>query len=142
MVYSNCSTFKLFRKKQTFPILSNLRLYCLSSVFRLGVSLVICVVFPLIYNLVSFNLYLIYIFCLLILRVYRVIMAGRSSNRNYSLLESLRSLANTISYKVRLVISFIRFIIFTQRYEEGFETYNLFLDIKIFLFSDIYKDYI
>lgn len=67
---------KLFTKEQTFPILSNFRLYYLSPVFRLGISLIMWAVFPLVYNLLTFNLGLIFIFCLSSLRVYGVIIAG------------------------------------------------------------------
>nr|YP_010035834.1 NADH dehydrogenase subunit 1 [Brontispa longissima]QQQ89061.1 NADH dehydrogenase subunit 1 [Brontispa longissima]UAJ48104.1 NADH dehydrogenase subunit 1 [Brontispa longissima] len=107
---------KLFTKEQTFPILSNFSLYYLSPVFSLGISLIMWAVFPLVYNLLTFNLGLIFIFCLSSLSVYGVMMAGWSSNSNYSLLGSLRSIAQTISYEVSLVFLVLSFIIFTQSY--------------------------
>lgn len=44
------------------------------------------------------------------LGVYRIIIAGWSSNSRYSLLGGLRAVAQTISYEVRLVLILISYI--------------------------------
>ena len=44
------------------------------------------------------------------LGVYSVIVAGWSSNSNYSLLGGLRAIAQTISYEVRFVLILISYI--------------------------------
>lgn len=49
------------------------------------------------------------------LGVYTVIIAGWSSNSRYSLLGRLRSVAQTVSYEVRLALIFISFIFLILR---------------------------
>lgn len=55
----------------------------------------------------SFNLGVLFFFCCIRFGVYSVILAGWSSNSVYALLGSLRSIAQTISYEVALVLMLI-----------------------------------
>nr|QUT13290.1 NADH dehydrogenase subunit 1 [Octodonta nipae] len=114
---------KLFSKEQTFPILSNFVLYYFSPVFSMLISLLIWVVFPVKFNLLTFNLGMIFMFCLSSLSVYGVMMAGWSSNSNYSLLGSLRSVAQTISYEVSMVLLVLSFSVFIN----GFNLLNFMI---------------
>jgi NADH-ubiquinone oxidoreductase chain 1 len=59
-------------------------------------------------KLYSFSLGVLFFFCCIRFGVYTVILAGWSSNSLYALLGSLRSIAQTISYEVALVIILIR----------------------------------
>lgn len=54
--------------------------------------------------------------CCTALRVYRLLGAGWSSNSKYSLIGSLRCVAQTISYEVRLALIAITFVALTFRY--------------------------
>ena len=65
---------------------------------------------PFLVKLYSFNLGVLFIFCCMSFGVYIVILAGWSSNSLYALLGSLRSIAQTISYEVALVIILIRIL--------------------------------
>lgn len=107
---------KLFRKEQTFPVLSNFFLYYFSPVFIILISIIIWFVFPFLYYYFDFSYSIFYFLCLSRIGVYGIIMAGWSSNRNYSLLGRLRAIAQTISYEVRLVIIFLSFFIFIISY--------------------------
>jgi len=62
-------------------------------------------------GLIRFNLRVLFFLCCLRLGVYSVIVAGWSSNCKYSLLGSLRSVAQTISYEVRLALILLSFIV-------------------------------
>lgn len=99
-----CDAVKLFSKEQIFPSLSNFFIYYFSPIFSLFLSLFIWVCIPYLVKLYSFNLGVLFFFCCLSFGVYTVIMAGWSSNSIYALLGSLRSIAQTISYEVALVL--------------------------------------
>ncbi|RYA70738.1 NADH-quinone oxidoreductase subunit H, partial [Enterobacter cloacae complex sp. 2DZ2F20B] len=58
----------------------------------------------------NFNLSLLFFLRVSRLGVYTIIIAGWSSNSSYSLLGGLRSVAQTISYEVRLALIIISFI--------------------------------
>nr|YP_009370806.1 NADH dehydrogenase subunit 1 [Truljalia hibinonis]ARO46900.1 NADH dehydrogenase subunit 1 [Truljalia hibinonis] len=101
---------KLFCKEQTYPMMSNYIMYLLCPVFSLFLSLFLWVIYPMGYELISFDLALIFFFCCTSLSVYSMMLAGWSSNCNYSLLGGLRSVAQTISYEVSLAMVLLSFI--------------------------------
>jgi len=102
---------KLFSKEQTTPILSNFLVYYMCPVFSLFLSLLVWRVIPYELGLVRFNIRILFFLCCLRLGVYRVIVAGWSSNCKYSLLGRLRAVAQTISYEVRLALILLSFIV-------------------------------
>nr|YP_009400038.1 NADH dehydrogenase subunit 1 [Segonzacia mesatlantica]ARW69936.1 NADH dehydrogenase subunit 1 [Segonzacia mesatlantica] len=102
---------KLFTKEQTMPIMSNFLAYYLSPVFSLFVSLLVWVVVPYEVGLISFNMSVLFFFCCLSMGVYSTMVAGWASNCKYSLLGSLRAVAQTISYEVSLALILLSFII-------------------------------
>lgn len=107
---------KLFSKEQVYPIISNFMLYYFSPVFGILVSMMIWLRFPFYYYYIDFNYSVFYFLCFSSLGVYGIIIAGWSSNRNYALLGRIRSIAQTISYEVRLVLILMRFIFFIFSY--------------------------
>lgn len=106
---------KLFRKENIYPNLSNLFLYYLSPILNLFLALRIWLCIPFISILLNFNLGLLFFLCCSSLRVYTIIVAGWSSNSNYSLLGSLRSVAQTISYEVSLFLILLSFLFLRLR---------------------------
>nr|ADO60634.1 NADH dehydrogenase subunit 1 [Oedemera virescens] len=101
---------KLFSKEQTFPYLSNFNIYYLSPVMNLFISLFLWICMPFFSVLLNFDLSILFFLSVSSLSVYSMMMAGWSSNSNYSLLGSLRSVAQTISYEVSLALIFMSFI--------------------------------
>nr|AXS64785.1 NADH dehydrogenase subunit 1 [Jamesia sp. KM-2017] len=101
---------KLFTKEQTFPYMSNFNLYYFSPVFNLFLSLLLWLCLPFISVNFSFNLSVLYFLSISSLGVYTVMLAGWSSNSNYSLLGSLRAVAQTISYEVSLSLILMSFL--------------------------------
>nr|YP_010947240.1 NADH dehydrogenase subunit 1 [Oberthueria yandu]WGO62230.1 NADH dehydrogenase subunit 1 [Oberthueria yandu] len=98
---------KLFTKEQTYPSFSNYLIYYFSPVISFILSLFIWLLVPYFFNMVMFNLGILFFFCCTSLGVYSIMIAGWSSNSNYSLLGGLRAVAQTISYEVSLALIFM-----------------------------------
>lgn len=107
---------KLFSKEQTYPFISNYLLYYFSPIFSLFLSLLSWICVPFIVKLFRFNLGILFFLCCLRIGVYRIIIAGWSSNSRYSLLGGLRSVAQTISYEVRLALILLSIIFLISRF--------------------------
>nr|YP_009511987.1 NADH dehydrogenase subunit 1 [Aristeus virilis]AXI97913.1 NADH dehydrogenase subunit 1 [Aristeus virilis] len=101
---------KLFTKEQTLPTMSNFLPYYMSPVFSLFVSLIVWLVMPYELGLMNFNMSTLFFLCCTSLGVYTTMSAGWSSNSKYSLLGSLRAVAQTISYEVSLALVLLSFI--------------------------------
>jgi len=106
---------KLFSKEQTYPIMSNYWSYYFSPVFNLFLALILWVCVPFFSVLVHFRLGLLFFICCSRLRVYTIMIAGWSSNSNYSLLGGLRCVAQTISYEVSLALILLSFLVLITR---------------------------
>nr|AYW52223.1 NADH dehydrogenase subunit 1 [Elateridae sp. 2 ACP-2013] len=102
---------KLFSKEQTNPIMSNYWSYYFSPVFNLFLALILWMCIPFFSLFLHFNLGMLYFLCCSSLGVYTIMMAGWSSNSNYSLLGGLRCVAQTISYEVSLALILLSFLV-------------------------------
>nr|YP_009114561.1 NADH dehydrogenase subunit 1 [Homologenus malayensis]AIB52340.1 NADH dehydrogenase subunit 1 [Homologenus malayensis] len=102
---------KLFTKESTNSFVSNFLPYYFSPVFSLFIALFVWVVLPYEIGLISFNMSVLFFLCCLSLGVYATMGAGWASNCKYSLLGSLRAVAQTISYEVSLALILLSFII-------------------------------
>nr|QNG56183.1 NADH dehydrogenase subunit 1 [Cucujus sp. MJ-2020] len=102
---------KLFTKEQVYPFMSNYNLYYLSPVMNLLLALMLWLCMPFITSLLGFEYSFLYFLCISSLSVYTVMLAGWSSNSNYSMLGSLRSVAQTISYEVSMALILLSFLI-------------------------------
>lgn len=107
---------KLFTKEQTYPFISNLNLYYVSPVVNLFLALLLWICMPFITVYFNFNLSLIFFLCVSRLGVYTIILSGWSSNSNYAMLGRLRSVAQTISYEVSLVLILLSFLFIILRF--------------------------
>ena len=126
---------KLFTKEQTYPTMSNFLPYYLSPVFRLFVSLIVWLTIPYEIGLFNFFMGVLFFLCCTRLGVYTTIGAGWSSNSKYSLLGSLRAVAQTISYEVRLALILLSFIILVGGFR--FNLFSLYQRDCWFLFLTI-----
>nr|AVN67235.1 NADH dehydrogenase subunit 1 [Anaplecta omei] len=108
---------KLFCKEQNHPFASNYISYYLSPVFGLFLSLLIWGLIPYLSGMIFFNVGLLFFLCCTSLGVYTIMIAGWSSNSNYSLLGGLRSVAQTISYEVSLALVMLSFIYLVGGYD-------------------------
>nr|AQT38634.1 NADH dehydrogenase subunit 1 [Megathymus violae] len=93
---------KLFSKEQVYLLNANYLIYYFCPIIGFVLSLLIWVLIPYYFNLISFNLGVLFFLCCISLGVYTIMIAGWSSNSNYSLLGGMRAVAQTISYEVSL----------------------------------------
>nr|ARH54285.1 NADH dehydrogenase subunit 1 [Curculionidae sp. 2 AH-2016] len=101
---------KLFTKEQSFPYMANLSIYYISPIMNLFLSLLLWMCMPFISVNLNFDLSMLYFLSISSLGVYTIMMAGWSSNSNYAMLGSMRSVAQSISYEVSLVLILISFL--------------------------------
>nr|YP_009527982.1 NADH dehydrogenase subunit 1 [Dichotomius schiffleri]ARU81311.1 NADH dehydrogenase subunit 1 [Dichotomius schiffleri] len=101
---------KLFTKEQTFPYMSNISMYYVSPIFSLFLSLLLWLCMPFLSILFNFNMSFLFFLCCSSLGVYTIMIAGWSSNSNYSMLGGLRAVAQTISYEVSLFLILLSFL--------------------------------
>nr|YP_007627069.1 NADH dehydrogenase subunit 1 [Tanaocerus koebelei]AGC22385.1 NADH dehydrogenase subunit 1 [Tanaocerus koebelei] len=118
---------KLITKEQPIPIVSNYLMYYFSPVFSLMISLLIWVIFPYLTYSCSFMYGFLFFLCCTSLGVYTIMIAGWSSNSNYALLGSLRSVAQTISYEVSLALIMLSLVLLIGSYNMiDFFNYQLY----------------
>lgn len=116
---------KLFTKEHLSPTFSNYVPFLIAPSFRLALSLSVWASIPSNFNLISFDIRVLFFLCCVGLGVYRLLAAGWSSNSKYSLFGALRGVAQTISYEVSLVLILIGPLIVTLGYEWlGFSFYQ------------------
>nr|YP_010714885.1 NADH dehydrogenase subunit 1 [Cladiscus yunnanus]WDE20699.1 NADH dehydrogenase subunit 1 [Cladiscus yunnanus] len=119
---------KLFTKEQVFPYMSNLNLYYFSPVMNLFLSLFLWMSMPFFCSFLNFKYSLLFFLIVSSLSVYTIMIAGWSSNSNYALLGSLRSVAQTISYEVSLALILMCFLILISSFNFlGFMVYQKYL---------------
>nr|YP_009708256.1 NADH dehydrogenase subunit 1 [Figulus binodulus]QEV84361.1 NADH dehydrogenase subunit 1 [Figulus binodulus] len=102
---------KLFTKEQVYPLVSNFYLYYCSPIMNLLVSLLIWMCMPFMCGFFNFGYGMLFFLCCSSMGVYTVMLAGWSSNSNYSMFGSLRSVAQTISYEVSLALTLMSFLV-------------------------------
>nr|ARH53856.1 NADH dehydrogenase subunit 1 [Elodes minuta] len=107
---------KLFSKEQIFPIISNYLIYFLCPIINLFLSLFLWLVLPFLTGLYYFNLGMLFLLCCMSMGVYTIMVAGWSSNSNYSLLGGLRAVAQTISYEVSMALVLMSFMLLVGSY--------------------------
>nr|AFI23512.1 NADH dehydrogenase subunit 1 [Ammianus toi] len=112
---------KLFFKEQVNLIFFNYIIYLISPIYMFLIALFIWMIFPFMWNVINFNYGFLFFLCCSSMAVYGLLLCGWSSNSNYSLLGSLRGVAQIISYEVSLVMILICMMIFTF----GFNLLNL-----------------
>nr|UJY96938.1 NADH dehydrogenase subunit 1 [Potamometra tibetensis] len=123
---------KLFFSEQAYLYMSNFIIYYFSPVFMLMLSFCLWMLFPFLINVYTFNLGFLFFLCCTSLGVYGVLMCGWSSNSNYSLLGSLRSMAQTISYEVSMSMILLCLIIMV--FDFDFLSFMYFQQYVWFLF--------
>nr|YP_010721223.1 NADH dehydrogenase subunit 1 [Parnassius delphius]WDS46374.1 NADH dehydrogenase subunit 1 [Parnassius delphius] len=123
---------KLFTKEQIFPIYSNYMSYYFSPIISFILSLMIWMLIPYYFNMISFNLGILFFLCCTSMGVYTVMVAGWSSNSNYSMLGGLRAVAQTISYEVSLALIMLSSIILIMNF--NMMVFFIYQDLVWFFF--------
>nr|YP_008992442.1 NADH dehydrogenase subunit 1 [Carposina sasakii]ADZ47952.1 NADH dehydrogenase subunit 1 [Carposina sasakii] len=124
---------KLFTKEQTYPMFSNYMSYYFSPIISFILSLIIWMLIPYYFNMIMFNLGLLFFLCCTSMGVYTVMISGWSSNSNYSLLGGLRCVAQTISYEVSMALIIMSSLIMIMDFNLLMFSYYQFMIWFIFL---------
>nr|YP_009538012.1 NADH dehydrogenase subunit 1 [Limenitis albomaculata]AYN60755.1 NADH dehydrogenase subunit 1 [Limenitis albomaculata] len=111
-----CDAIKLFSKEQAYLNYSNYFSFYFSPIVSFMLSLIIWMIIPYGFNMIIFNLGLLFFLCCTSIGVYTLLIAGWSSNSNYSLLGGLRAVAQTISYEVSLSLILMSNIILIMNF--------------------------
>lgn len=105
--------FKLLTKQNLIPLRSNKLLYNLSPQLSLLLALFSWLTMPLSFFFIALNYSFLIFFCIGSVIVFIILLSGWSSNSKYSLIGSLRSIAQSISYEavLRTILVFFCFIL-------------------------------
>lgn len=98
---------KLFTKEVILLRKSNITTFFLAPIGRLFFNLILWRLFPFFRQPAFFKFNILIFICVSGIRVYFVIIAGWTSNSKYALLGRIRSLAQIISYEVRIIFIII-----------------------------------
>nr|UZI00082.1 NADH dehydrogenase subunit 1 [Andricus sp. 1 CYS-2022a] len=107
---------KLFTKELFLIKNSNYMFYLLSPVFSMMLMLMMWLMIPNYFNLHYMNLNLLLLLCFLSMGVYMMMISGWSSNSIYSMLGAIRSIAQTISYEVSLILIILGNLLFIESF--------------------------
>nr|UKT59909.1 NADH dehydrogenase subunit 1 [Thrips palmi]UKT59922.1 NADH dehydrogenase subunit 1 [Thrips palmi] len=121
---------KLYSKEMNWPSQSNSIPFFISPCLSLSISLIMTLLMPYLKPLINMKLALLMFLSILGLGVYPILISGWSSNSNYSLIGSMRALAQTISYEVSLVF----IILSTMFLSSSLSFYSVITTQKLFMF--------
>nr|QHN60235.1 NADH dehydrogenase subunit 1 [Tamarixia radiata] len=110
---------KLFSKETSMILKSNYLYYLMSPMFSMLIMLMLWYNIPMYSNIYSLKMNLLMILCILSMGVYGMMMSGWSSNSIYTMIGSLRSIAQTVSYEVSMILIMLSIILML-------ESFNLF----------------
>merc|ERR1712227_1103707 len=101
---------KLFTKELVIPNQANKFQFFISPILGLILVLIIFFSFPFFEINFSIRMSIIFIYMIIRINIYPLLFSGWSSNRKYALLGSLRAVAQTVSYEVRLALILIFYL--------------------------------
>lgn len=107
---------KLFNKEVFKIYKSNYYIYYMCPVLSFIIMIIIWLTYPFFTNIYFINYSILIIVLIMGLGGYVILLIGWSSNSSYSLLGSLRSVAQSLSYEVRFIIIILVFILMRERY--------------------------
>lgn len=107
--------FKLLSKQDIYPLRRNKLTYSVSPILALFLGLFMWIVIPLRFLSFSINFSILIFFLIGSAIVFPVLLSGWSSNSKYSLVGSLRSVAQSVSYEsvFRTLVVLVRVLIFS-----------------------------
>nr|UAA82160.1 NADH dehydrogenase subunit 1 [Walkerella microcarpae] len=105
---------KLFSKENFIILKSNYYFYIISPMFSMLLMLLLWNNMPIISEIFNNYYSFMMIMCLLSMGVYTMMISGWSSNSLYTLIGSLRSIAQTISYEVSMILLMLSIMILIE----------------------------
>lgn len=126
---------KLLNKEIFLIIKSKFIIYKFIPILIFFFSIIIWLIYPIISYTLVINNGILFMLCILGLNVYPVILGGWISNSNYSILGSIRSIAQSISYEVRLFLIIFSLILLVEDYSlYNFLKFQEYIKFIYFLF--------
>lgn len=107
---------KLLGKEVFFIFKSNYNLYYISPVIIFVIIIIIWILYPYITNIYFINYSLLLIFIFISVMGYVVVCLGWASNSIYSIIGSIRSVSQMLSYEVRFILIILILIIMRESY--------------------------
>nr|ANJ70222.1 NADH dehydrogenase subunit 1 [Anisosticta novemdecimpunctata] len=121
---------KLFSKELINPMMANTLIFLIMPILNLLLALLLWMSIPFYSYLLSFNFSVLFFFSISSMGVYAIMISGWSSNSNYSLLGSVRSVSQTISYEVSMFMILLSFLVLIL----SMNLYNFYLFQKMVWF--------
>nr|QVT11057.1 NADH dehydrogenase subunit 1 [Pachycrepoideus vindemmiae] len=107
---------KLFSKESMMILKSNYLFFLISPMFSMLLMLLLWINMTMIIELMNNYYNFILIMCLLCMGVYSLMLSGWSSNSMYTLIGMMRSIAQTISYEVSMILLMLSIMIYIESY--------------------------
>ena len=107
---------KLFAKEQAHPSIINYTPFYVAPILRLILALILWSLHPTSSPSIILSFGIILFLCVSSLNVYTTLSAGWASNSKYALIGALRSVAQTISYEVRISLILLCSLLITGTY--------------------------
>nr|AEG25308.1 NADH dehydrogenase subunit 1 [Philotrypesis sp. JHX-2011] len=126
---------KLFTKENFLIFKSNYYMYMLSPLVSMMLMMLLWINMPYLSEVMNNSYSFLMVMCLLSMGVYPLMVSGWSSNSIYSMIGSMRSIAQTISYEVSMILLMLSFIFLIESYNLiEFMKFQKYLYFFIFLF--------
>jgi len=103
---------KLVSKEFSWPDRRNKKLFIIVPFYTILIPLTMWGMYPTVYESISYQYSLLYFLCLSAMGVYAILGAGWGRNRKYTIIGAVRSVAQSVSYEVRLSFLVMHSIIF------------------------------
>nr|DBA43922.1 TPA_asm: ND1 [Bombus griseocollis] len=124
---------KLLSKEFIFFEINNL--YMLSPMMMMFLSFIMWMVYPWIYTFYYIDNTIVYLMLILSLMVYPIMMIGWVSMCNYSILGSLRSISQMISFEILMFLMFFLLMLMIEDYNfSSFLNFQFNVSFVIFLY--------
>lgn len=107
---------KLFSKELILLLKSSILLFYIIPIIRIVLLLIVWLSYPVFTNIYFINFSILLIILILRLNSYMIMFMGWSSNSIYSIIGSIRLIAQRLSYEVRFIIILLIQIILMERY--------------------------
>jgi NADH-ubiquinone oxidoreductase chain 1 len=126
---------KLLNKELFYIYKSNYNIFYLCPVVRFIIIIIIWLVFPFITNIYFLNYSILLMIIFITISGYVVIFIGWSANSIYSMIGSMRSVSQILSYEVRFILIILIVILIRERYSiVDFVNYQFYLWYLVVLY--------
>lgn len=124
---------KLIGKEVFFVYKSNYNLYYISPMVMFLIIMIIWILYPYITNIYFINYSLLLIIIFISVIRYIVVCLGWSANSMYSIIGSIRSVSQILSYEVRFILIILILIILRERY-----SFKDFINFQYYIWYIVY----